>query len=292
MIAERRKVLTMLHEHRINVDEAEGLLDALEQAPEPAPEVKVEYVTADPKVQEILDHAQKAAASSAPVLIVGESGTGKELVARMIHVNSPRREKPFLALNCASVPESLIGSELFGHERGAFTGAVRSKMGALERVDGGTLFFDEISALPMDVQAKLLRFAQDGEFERIAGIKTIRADVRLVAATNRDLQAEAQAGRFRQDLFYGLSVVLLEIPPLRERAEDIPLLVDYFVKKYAMQYDRSAPTIAPQAIDALTAYHWPGNVRELSRAIQSAVVMSRHGEAIRVEDLPDALTKE
>ena len=278
----------MLHEHKINVDEAEGLLDALEQAPEPAPELKVEYITANPQVQETLDRARKAATSDAPVLIAGESGTGKELIARMIHQHSPRRDGAFVYANCASLAQS-FESELFGHERGAFTGATRQRRGLIELANGGTLFFDEVGELRTDPQFMLLRFMETGEIECMR-YSAIRVDVRVIAGTDKDLKAEVQAGRFRHDLFDRLSVISLEIPPLRERAEDISLLADYFLEKYATQYDKSIPAIAPEAMDVLMAYSWPGNVRELSNCIQGALVMCT-SENIQVEHLPDALTK-
>lgn len=290
MIAERRKVLTMLHERKINVDEAEGLLDALEQPAEPPPGLKVEYVTANQQVEEVLALARKAAPSNAPVLIVGEAGTGKELVARIIHHESPRRDKAFIYANCVALTQSFEW-ELFGYERGAFTGAIRQKTGLIERANGGTLFFDEIGELRRDPQFMLLRFVETGEFERVGGTEAIRADVRVIAATDKDLNAEVEAGRFRQDLFDHLSVITLEIPPLRERAEDIPLLADYFLKRYAEQYGKSISSIAPEAMDVLTAYPWPGNVREFSKVIQGALVLCA-GDSIRVEHLPEALTKD
>jgi DNA-binding NtrC family response regulator len=280
----------MLHEQKINVDEAEGLLDALEQTPEPAQELKVEYITANPRTQEVLDYALKAASSNLPVLIVGESGTGKWVMARVIHQDSPRRDRPFVIFDCALSSEILFESELFGHERGAFTGAIHRKTGLIERANGGTLFFDDIGELPMGLQPKLLRFAETGEFERIGSTEAICADVRLIAVTNKDLKAEVQAGRFRQDLLDCLSVILLEIPPLRERPEDIPLLADYFLKNSAIQSGRSAPMVAPEAMDVLMAYSWPGNGRELYRAMEGALVLCE-GNTIKVEHLPDALTE-
>lgn len=292
MIAERRRVLTMLHERKISVDEAEGLLDALEQTPEPAPELKAEYITANPRTQEVLDYARKAALSDLPVLIVGESGTGKWVLARLIHQNSPRRDRLFVIFNCAlSSSETLLESELFGHERDAFTGAVDRKMGLVDQADGGTLFFDGIGELPMSLQVKLLQFAETGEFRRIGSTEVTRVDARLIAITNKDLEAEVQAGRFRQDLLDCLSVILLEVPSLRERPEDIPLLADYFLKNRAIQSGQSIPTIAPEAMDVLMAYSWPVNARELARVMERALVLC-DGETIRVEHLPDALAKE
>lgn len=291
MIAERRKILTMLHGHKINVDEAEGLLDALEHAPEPAPELKVEIITANPKLQKVLDDIKKIAPSNSAVLIIGESGTGKELIARAIYQASPRRDKAFIPVNCAGISETLFESELFGHERGAFTGAMSRKVGRIEMADGGTLFLDEIGALPMNLQAKMLRFLETGEFERIGGTQTIQVDIRLIAATNKDLQAEVDANRFREDLFHCLNIISIESPPLRERMEDIPLLTDYFLKKHATRHNKAILTIAQEAMDVLMAYDWPGNVRELYNVIEGAVVLCG-GDTIQVEHLPEALTKE
>ncbi len=291
MIAERRKILTMLHEHKINVDEAEGLFDALEHAPEPAPELKVEIITVNPQMQKVLDDIKKIAPSNSTVLIIGESGTGKELIARAIYQASPRRDKAFIPVNCAGISEPLFESELFGHERGAFTGAMSRKVGRIEMADGGTLFLDEIGALPINLQAKMLRFLETGEFERIGGTQTIQVDVRLIAATNKDLQAEVEAKRFREDLYYRLNVISIESPPLRERMEDIPPLVDYFLEKYATRNNRAIPTVAQEAMDVLMTYNWPGNVRELCNVIERAVVLC-DDDTIQVEHLPEAFAKE
>ena len=290
MIAERRKILTMLHEHKINVDEAEGLMNALEHAPEPAPELKVEIITANPKLQKVLDDIKKIAPSSSTVLIIGESGTGKELIARAIHQDSPRRDKPFIPANCAAMPVTLLESKLFGHERGAFTGANSRKIGLIEQANDGTLFLVAIDELPMELQVKLLRFADVGEFIRIGGTQTIQADVRLIAATNKNLWAEVKENRFREDLYYRLNVISIESPPLRERMEDIPPLVDYFLEKYATRNNRAIPTVAQEAMNVLMAYNWPGNVRELCNVIERAVVLC-DGDTIQVEHLPEALTK-
>lgn len=289
MMSERRKVLTMLHEHRIGVDEAEGLLDALEYAPEETPEPKVEYITANPKTQAVLDYARKAAPSSAPVMIVGESGTGKVVLARLIHQESGRRDKPFVYVNCVSLPEILFEADLFGYERGAFTGANQRMEGFIEQANGGTLFLDSIDELPMSLRVKLLPFVKTGEFRRMGSTELMQADVRLISVTNEDLQAKIQTGRFSRDLYDCLSVIRLDIPPLRERVEDIPLLANYFVRDYAVQSGRSIPTIAPEVMDLLIAYTWPTNARELSRVIQSALVLC-DGDAIEEKHLPDALT--
>jgi len=274
MTSERRKVLIMLHESKIDVDEAEGLLDALEYAPEDEPELKVEIITADPEMQKILDYARKAASSNLPVLIVGESGTGKELVARMIHQESSRRDKKFVFLSCASLPEILLESEIFGHAPRAFTGAQRLKPGFASLADGGTIFLDAVDELPMELQVKLLRYIETGEFRRVGGTEVIRTDVRIIAATNKDLRAEVHANRFRGDLLDCLNAISLEIPPLRERVTDIPLLADYFLKKRSTQSGSSVPAIAPEAMDSLTSYDWPGNVRELQKTIERALVVS------------------
>ncbi len=289
MMSERRKVLTMLHENKIDVDEAEGLLDALEYAPEQAPEPKVEYITANPETKAVLDYARKAAPSSAPVMIVGESGTGKAALARLIHQESGRRDKPFVYVNCTSLPEILFEADLFGYERGAFTGANQRMEGFIEQANGGTLFLDSIDELPTSLQLKLIPFVKTGEFRRMGSTEMMQADVRLISITDKDLQMEIQAGRFSQDLYDCLGVIRLDIPPLRERVEDIPVLAEYFLKKYGAQLDKPILIIAQEAMDVLIAYPWPGNARELSRAIQGALVLC-DGDAIEVRHLPDALT--
>ncbi len=291
MMAERRRVLIMLHENKVNVEEAEELLDALEQTVEQEPEPEVEIITANPRLQQVLELARRAGSSDAPVLIVGEPGTGKELVARLIHQNSPRKNGPFVYVNCGAIsPETLLESELFGHARGAFTGAINQKIGLIEKANGGTLFFDEISELPVNLQAKLSRFLRAGEIQRMGDTNLIHVNSRIIAATNRNLQSEVVANRFRKDLFDSISIVLLEIPPLRERTEDIPLLADYFLKKYAKQYNKNISGISPEAMGVLMTYSWPGNARELYNVIQSALVMCR-SDTIQVEDLPSAITK-
>ncbi|HMA04103.1 MAG: sigma-54-dependent transcriptional regulator [Gemmatimonas sp.] len=215
-----------------------------------------------------------AAPTRAPVLLLGESGTGKELFARAIHDLSDRHERPFIKLNCAALPEGLIESALFGHERGAFTGAIKRVEGAFERANGGTLLLDEISEMRLDLQAKLLRVLQEQEFERVGGTSPIRVDVRVIATTNRDLAAEAAAGCFRQDLYFCLSVISLRIPSLRERLEDIPLLAHRFAMRAARDVGREITTIDPEAIQLLQRYPWPGNVRELEHAVERAVILS------------------
>lgn len=231
---------------------------------------------------------EKVAASDITVLIMGESGTGKELVATTIHYQSRRRDGPLVKINCAAIPEGLIESELFGHEKGAFTGALKKKPGRFELATGGTIFLDEIGDLPLSAQAKLLRVLQDKTFERIGGTETIRVDVRIIAATNRNLKEEIKRGRFREDLFYRLNVIPLSIPPLRERKEDIPVLVEYFLKKFNSQCGKHV-RFSSDAMKALLEYDYPGNVRELENIIERAVVLSQGG-VVKKEDLPFTLS--
>lgn len=232
----------------------------------------------------------KAAPTDSTVLISGESGTGKELAARAIHRNSKRADKPFMAVNCAALTESLLESELFGHEKGAFTGALAQKKGRLEVADGGTVFLDEIGELSPPLQVKLLRVLQEREFERVGGTRTIKIDIRLVAATNKDLETAIADGSFRKDLYYRLNVVKLEMPALRERPEDIPLLASYFAMKYADKCNRRVTGVSAAARARLVSYDWPGNVRELENAIERAVVMGST-EQLLAEDLPDAIVE-
>ncbi len=231
---------------------------------------------------------ERVADSPTTVLITGESGTGKELVARALHDHSSRRGKPFIKVNCAAIPKELIESELFGYERGAFTGAVSSKPGRFELANGGTLFLDEIGEIPVEMQVKLLRALQESEFERVGGIKTMRVDVRLVAATNRDLKKLISQGAFREDLFYRLNVVSIRLPALRERATDIPLLVEHFLKKFNERLKKSVSGVEPEALDLLSAYGWPGNIRELENVMERAVLFC-DASKLRVEDLPAEL---
>jgi transcriptional regulator with GAF, ATPase, and Fis domain len=226
-------------------------------------------------VRRILQTVAMAAPTRAPVLLQGESGTGKELFARAIHDQSDRRSKPFIKLNCAALPDGLIESALFGHERGAFTGAIKRVEGAFERANGGTLLLDEISELKLELQAKLLRVLQEQEFERVGGTSPIRVDVRVVATTNRDLAADAAAGTFRQDLYHRLSVMPIVIPPLRDRAEDIPILAYRFATRAAAEIKKEITGISQEALALLASYPWPGNVRELQHAVERAVIMSR-----------------
>jgi len=215
--------------------------------------------------------------SNSTVLIRGETGTGKELVARAIHQRSPRRSGPFVAVNCAALPEPLLESELFGHEKGAFTGALQQRIGHFEAAKGGTIFLDEIGELSLSAQSRLLRIIQEREFQRLGGSKTVKTNVRLVAATHRDLEADVQSGHFRQDLYYRINVFPIHLPPLRDRGADVLLLADYFAQKYAQETGKAVTRISTPAIDMLSAYHWPGNVRELENCIERAVLLSSDG---------------
>ena len=237
------------------------------------------------KMCQIYDLVCRVADTQATVLIHGESGTGKELIARAIHQQSQRRLKPFVAINCAAISEHLIESELFGHERGAFTGAVDKHYGKFELANTGVLLLDEVGSLRLDLQAKLLRVLQEREFERVGGSKTIRTDVRIVAASNQDLRQMVAEGAFRDDLFYRLNVVPIHVPPLRERKEDIPLLVEHFLAKYNAAFQRQIQGLTPAAVAVLSNYHWPGNVRELENVIERLVAISPPG-VLGIEDLP------
>jgi Nif-specific regulatory protein len=253
-------------------------------------EVRVEHnmVGESAKMRDVYQFVGRVAATDTTVLIRGESGTGKELVARAIHLNSPRAGRPFVALNCAALAETLLESELFGHEKGAFTGAIAQKRGKLEAADGGTLFLDEVGDVPLSVQVKLLRVLQEREFERVGGTRPIEVDIRLIAATNRDLEAAMKEGRFRPDLYFRLNVVSVTLPPLRERPEDIPLLASYFVSKCGAKVSRRVSGISWEARSWLMRYPWPGNVRELENAIEHAVVLGSN-DIILPEDLPEAV---
>jgi two-component system NtrC family response regulator/two-component system response regulator HydG len=241
-----------------------------------------------PELQAVFEVIQRAAPTKATVLLLGESGTGKELFAQALHEHSPRRDKRFVKVNCAALSETLLESELFGHEKGSFTGALGRKEGRFELADGGTLFLDEVGEISPAVQIKLLRVLQQREFERVGGTQTIKVDVRIVAATNRDLAAEVKAGRFREDLFYRLNVVAVTLPALRQRKGDIPALVNHFLQKYADSYGKSVHSLAPGTMNTLLGYQWPGNVRELENVIERAVVLSQ-GSELTNDDLPPSL---
>jgi two-component system, NtrC family, response regulator AlgB len=240
------------------------------------------------RMRALVDTARQAAASEATILLLGESGTGKNVLAREIHGWSPRSGHPFVVVNCTTLSEQLLESELFGHVRGSFTGAIKDKPGRLEAADGGTVFLDEIADLPVPLQAKLLRFLQERRFERVGGAATIEVDARIIAATNRDLEQEVAAGRFRDDLYYRLNVIALAVPALRERSEDLLPLAQRLLSAAAMRNRRTALNFSAEAAQALCRYRWPGNVRELRNAIERAVVLSR-GETINQEDLPDSI---
>jgi two-component system NtrC family response regulator len=239
-------------------------------------------------MQEILALVKRVAGSRATVLVTGESGTGKELIARAIHQCSNRAQKPFISVNCAALTETLLESELFGHERGAFTHAVAMRKGRFELADGGTLFLDEVAEMSQALQVKLLRVLQEMEFERVGGNRTIKVDVRVVAASNRDLKEEVETGRFREDLYYRLNVVHLHVPPLRQRQEDTPLLATHFIKKYATENIRGKIRVTPEAFKVLVQYPWPGNVRELENVMERAVILC-HDSLITPQDLPGEL---
>jgi len=236
------------------------------------------------KIQEVFTLIRRVAQSNCNVLIRGESGTGKELVARAIHYNSSRKDKPFVPVNCAALPQDLLESELFGYERGAFTGATSQKPGKFEISSGGTIFLDEVADMSLSMQAKILRVIQERVFERVGGTKSIKVDLRLIAATNKDLEKAVKNNSFRDDLYYRLNVVSIYIPPLRERREDIPLLANFFLKKYAKENKKQINGFSPEAMDSLMRYVWPGNVRELENIIEGAVVLGRSNLILR-EDL-------
>ena len=240
-------------------------------------------------MQQVFQLISQVAPSRSTVLVQGESGTGKELVAKAIHASSPRADAPFMTINCGNIPSELLESELFGHVRGAFTGAASSKKGLFEAADGGSLFLDEVATLSMEMQAKLLRVIQEREFRRLGGLENIKVDVRIIAATNMDLQEAVRRGAFRDDLFYRLNVIAIKLPPLRERPEDIPLLAEHFIRKYSEENNKEAPAIENSAMKALLDYDWPGNVRELENVIERAIVLSS-GKPIAADLFPKNLS--
>ncbi|HEY6005871.1 MAG TPA: sigma-54 dependent transcriptional regulator [Anaeromyxobacter sp.] len=241
-------------------------------------------------MRRVHEQIRKVAPTDATVLVLGESGTGKELVARAVHDGSPRREKPFVSISCAAIPEGLLESELFGHEKGAFTGAIRRKLGRFELAHEGTLFLDEVGEIPPSIQVKLLRVLQERKFERVGGEETVEVDVRVISATNRDLAAMAKAGRFREDLYYRLDVVPIALPPLRERPGDVEELAHTFLARIAPRLGRAFKGFAPEALALLRRHRWPGNVRELENVIEQATVFAE-GELVRPEDLPEGLRR-
>jgi two-component system NtrC family response regulator len=236
-------------------------------------------------METVLNTAGRVAQSRASVLVRGESGTGKELIARAVHFNSPRASQPFIAVNCAALNEHLLESELFGHEKGAFTGADRQRRGRFEAADGGTLFLDEVGDIPLNMQVKLLRVLQERSFERVGGTVPIQVDVRIIAATNRDLEAMIRTGTFREDLLYRLNVITLDIPPLRDRREDIAPLIQHFTDRFALENGRKGITYSREAWELLLHYHYPGNVRELENIVQRGVILAR-GDVITTDELP------
>jgi nitrogen regulation protein NR(I) len=250
----------------------------------PVPKGEVKIIGGHRRMQEVYKLIGQVAARNVTVLITGESGTGKELVARAIYHHSGRKDKPFLAVNCAAIPETLFESELFGHERGAFTGAERTHIGKFERCHGGTLFFDEIGEMPLSTQAKLLRVLQYGEIERVGGSQTLKVDARIIAATNVNLERAVEQGRFREDLYWRLKIISIHLPPLRERAEDIPALVEYFASRFGHEYHASIRRIENSALAKLKSHVWPGNVRELENTLRRAILLSS-GDVILEEHL-------
>jgi DNA-binding NtrC family response regulator len=247
---------------------------------------RYQLVGASPSMKRVVELIEKIAPSDATVLVRGASGTGKELVARALHFNSSRRDRPLVTVNCAALQENLLESELFGHEKGAFTGAVQTKQGLIEVAEGGTLFIDEVAEMPPGMQAKLLRVLEDGSFRRVGGTQEHRANVRVIAATNRPLEDEQKSGRFREDLFYRLNVITIPLPLLRERREDIPLLIDHFLSTRQIGAQRTR--VSPEAIDALMRYEWPGNVRELANVLERAQILAEE-QVMTLDDLPENL---
>jgi formate hydrogenlyase transcriptional activator len=242
-----------------------------------------EIIGSSVPIRNILSQVARVAPMDSTVLILGETGTGKELIAHAIHKGSSRSARPFIRVNCAAIPPSLIASELFGHEKGAFTGAMQRRLGRFELADGGTIFLDEVGELPMDTQVALLRVLQEREFERVGGSQTVSVNVRVLAATNRDLISEVEAGKFREDLYYRLNVFPIKVPPLRERGDDIPLLVEHFVKRYAKKSGKAIKTVAKKTLEQFQSYKWPGNIRELQNLVERGVILS-DGDTFSVEE--------
>jgi two-component system, NtrC family, nitrogen regulation response regulator NtrX len=253
-----------------------------------AVELKHEMVGTSPQIRQVMEAVRRASPTSATVLIQGESGVGKELVARAIHRNSLRSRERFIQVNCAAIPDELIESELFGHEKGSFTGATEKQIGKFEQADRGTIFLDEVGDMSLKTQAKVLRVLQEGEVERVGSARTIRVDVRVIAATNKDLEKEIEKGTFREDLFFRLSVIPISVPPLRDRPEDIPPLVQHFLELFAREHNFRRRRITPAAMEAMQRHRWKGNIRELRNTVERVLIMTS-GETIDVGDLPDAL---
>jgi transcriptional regulator with GAF, ATPase, and Fis domain len=244
-----------------------------------------EIVGADFGLRDVMRKIRQVAPTESPVLLSGETGVGKDVIANAIHLGSPRRDGPFIAVNCGAIPDSLLDSELFGHEKGAFTGALATKRGRFERADGGTILLDEIGEMPLEAQVRLLRVLQNHEIERVGGTERIPVDIRVIAATNKNLKGMVENGRFREDLWFRLNVFPIVVPPLRDRVSDIPALVKHFVERKAAELKfAESPTLAPGAIDNLRTYHWPGNVRELENLIERSMILHR-GEPLRFDDL-------
>lgn len=269
--------------------ERENLLETVEKALTKLNKLDTEIISVSPEMDKVKKLILKVAKSNSTVLIRGESGTGKELIARSIHQNSPRASETFQAVNCAAINENLLESELFGHEKGSFTGAIGEKKGLFEIADGGTLFLDEIGELDISLQAKILRALQEKQIRRVGGTREINVDVRVVAATNRDLLKMSQDGRFREDLYYRLNVLSIELPSLRERKGDIPILIDYFIKKHTKNSSQKITGVSPEAKKLLNDYPYPGNVRQLESAIERAVLLAE-SELIQLEDLPPEMS--
>lgn len=270
-------------EHRQLLTEIEQLQEELKE------KYRFENIVGNSKgMLEVLSLVSKVARTDSTVLITGESGTGKELIARAIHVNSRRKNRSFIIINCGAIPENLQESELFGHVRGAFTGAIRDKRGLFQEADGGTLFLDEVGETSLSTQVKLLRFLQDGEIRRVGDVEPIHVDVRLIAASNKDLSKLIEQGKFREDLYYRLNVIPIHLPPLHQRKDDIPLLVNHFIKKYAERENKNVQGVSPEAMIFLTGYHWPGNVRELENVVERAVILTNYN-FILPEDLPQTI---
>lgn len=248
-----------------------------------------QIIGTSPAINRVYELISKVSNSNSTILILGESGTGKELVAKTIHYKSSRADKPFIPVNCGAIPTELLESELFGHEKGAFTGAIATRIGRFELADGGTILLDEIGEMPAILQVKLLRVLQERSFERIGGVKTVNTDVRIMAATNQDLEGAVKEGRFREDLFYRLNVIPIKMPPLRERLDDIPLLCDYFIEKHADRFGRNPIKITDEALKIFTEYNWPGNVREMENTIERLLVL-KDDDVVSPYDLSERMT--